>query len=205
LTNMAPLVYASYLVFQLWSHTHYYEDNRTASNKLSKTIKNRAAEKRPDTSDRETSATSKSPYIDPSYATSSEVTLRSPDADSANKKFNQQSFSSAEWSTANLVGTARRGDDRMFHNLSEADSSRALRNIPEERQDSLRSTLETQPADPKELALQPELSWTMTLLLLTAVTIVSLHYSYKMSSFVMNFPEIPFYLPDGLLQCRMAC
>ncbi|KIM80472.1 hypothetical protein PILCRDRAFT_822575 [Piloderma croceum F 1598] len=167
-------IYAGYLVFQLWSHTHYYEDSRTASNKLSKTIKGRAAEKRPDTSDRETSATRKSPYINPSYATSSEVTLRSPDAESANKKFNnQQPFSSSEWPTINLAGNAGRGDDRMCHNLNGANSStRTFSNNAEERQDSLQGTLETQSANPKELALQPELSWTMTLILLTAVTIM---------------------------------
>jgi Ca2+:H+ antiporter len=181
----APLVYAAYLVFQLWSHTHYYADSRTASNKLSKTIKDRAAEKRPDTSDRETSAARTSPYINPSYATSSEVTLRSPDAGSANKKFNQQPFSSPEWPTVNLAGDARRGDDRMCYNLSGADGATgAFRNNAEERQDSLHGTLEAQSADPKELALQPELSWTMTLMLLTAVTIVSLHVSYTTPSSV---------------------
>jgi hypothetical protein len=137
---------------------------------LSKAIKDRAAEKKPNTADRETSTLRKSPYINSSYATSSEVTLGPSDTDSANAKSNQQPFS-AEWSTVNLVGDARPGDDRMRHSQRRSDSSTvASRNTQEMPQ----RTRETLLADPEEEVLEPELSWTMTLLLLTAVTIVSL-------------------------------
>jgi Ca2+:H+ antiporter len=169
-------VYGGYLVFQLWSHTHYYEDSKTTSDKLSKTIKNRVAEKSPGTADIQTNNFRKSPYMNPS-ATSSDITLGYPDMNSTSPKLYQPLFS-PEWLTFKPVGDARPRDYGMHHYRSGSvvsDGSAAIfrDSNAEGRQHVLREPTETFLAGSKDQALQPQLSWTMTLLLLTAVTIVS--------------------------------
>jgi Ca2+:H+ antiporter len=148
-------VYGAYLVFQLWSHTHFYEDSKTTSNKLSKTIRDRRAEQRPGTSDSQMSPLRKSSYINLPYATASDVTLGYPDLDCTNPK-HYQHFNPAGWSATSLVDDPKPGDNKAGV-----------------RQNTLReATDELLPE--RMVPLQPELSWTMTLFLLTSVTIVSL-------------------------------
>ena len=150
-------VYGAYLVFQLWSHTHFYEDSKTTSNKLSKAIRDRKAERRPGTSDSQNSPFRKSPYINLPSTTASDVTLGYPDPDCASPK-RYQHFNPDGWSAANLVGDAMPGDN----------NAGVRQNIFREATDEL--------LPEREGPLQPQLSWTITLFLLTAVTIVSIGF-----------------------------
>src|SRR6202042_1388894 len=73
---------------------------KTTSNRLSKTMKDRAAgAKRPDTSDGRPNSL-KSPYINSPYVTASDVTLGYPDTDSANSN---QKPNSPELPTVSMV------------------------------------------------------------------------------------------------------
>jgi Ca2+:H+ antiporter len=171
-------VYASYLVFQLWSHTHYYEDSKTTSNKLTKTIRNRAAaEKRPCAWDSPMNSPPRSPYTDsfPPSLTACDVTFGRSDTYPANVPLNKQPLA-AQRSTIDLSDGVRSGDEGVLH--AEIGNPVWNGSPPTFRDGNVNSveqpgTLGMLPTYNVKESLQPQLSWTMTLLLLTAVTIVS--------------------------------
>lgn len=187
-------VYGGYIVFQLYSHSHFYEDSKVSSEKLSTVLKERANGERRHTTAESQSRTStprKSPYMNSHYTTASDVTLSFPDATSPQSKAN-----STEWSKVNLIDTSHSTDAQPHHDRNDSGASAASTSTFQGDNAGL-NRVQTQdlsePPSPieEEEKLHPRLSWTMTLLLLTAVTIVRVriclyldHHSTYLTSFV---------------------
>ena len=163
-------VYISYLVFQLWSHTHFYEDSKTASDKLSRAIKKRNAGKRPGASDSQLTLVTPrkltAPYESPSPYGS--------DADFSRPKAQERCWE-GDLSNVNLMEDQLpdSADHSMHHKRH---GSRASQETTTDRSpgnsEPPTPTSSDSPVNEEEQILHPRLSWVMTLLLLTAVTIV---------------------------------
>ncbi|KAH7909495.1 Sodium/calcium exchanger protein-domain-containing protein [Hygrophoropsis aurantiaca] len=204
-------IYAAYLLFQLWSHTHLYKDTKTKSNRLSVKIpinthfiKDKLTTmdtQRPMTSDSESTAisrwptspswrfssfsskqlpTPRLPYASSPLQSSSEVTIgQDVTSDSPNMRSSD--------ATIRLVRDAPdRSEGRQPDGFSRASSFNTAGNMSS-RSTTLDSpvvlTEEPEEMTPEELELpsdessdelafkEPQLSWTMTLLLLTVVAV----------------------------------
>lgn len=154
-----------------------------SSNRLSTTRKDRAARsKRSRTSDGQTN---NSPYMNSPCAIASDVTLGCLDTDRTTLNSNQKFCSeSAESSMADLVEGTYSVDGVMRYNLDQrmnavVDASTITCHDDNARtpQATFREATESPFASPEGTGFQPQLSWTITLSLLAAVTIVSLRTS----------------------------
>ncbi|KAK0500355.1 Sodium/calcium exchanger protein-domain-containing protein [Armillaria luteobubalina] len=164
------VIYTAYLLFQLWSHSHLYQDTNKKSTKLATKVPSPASFFRKVPHKTESSLCNNSPYLG-AYATQSEVTLTNPQTSDS-----QQGYS------VRLVG-AGVPVSRCPSNISRSFSGSTYHGSPEMDQDNFKevdfkgdeSIDESRPVSPVSSTIsvqrEPQLSVFMALLLLSVVTV----------------------------------
>lgn len=156
-------VYCGYLIFQLWSHTHFYTDHpsnhgRSNSKRLRPLHPPVAT---PRSSPKPSPYSSRSSSHARGRTTESDVTIAAQPEDWSHVNLDEQNEKSRPVSRG---GSASAFSDDSTQCPSPLASTHAEREKELEKEE-------------EEGELQPELSWFMTIFLMTAVTVVSLRPS----------------------------